>query len=121
MKTEKTVDVGPLFNRDGTVAVDAVKYPALHRSLQRGLDAQGESSRAGWAKVVELRRAGDADAADRLVRKLLGVQGPPMSEETKEKLRIYNEEHKDEIRERRQQQVAIRRRTLALLTTGTRR
>lgn len=118
MKIEKTVDDGPLFNRNGTVAVDAKKYPTLHRSLSRGCAGQEGTSREGWARVVELRRAGESDAAGRLVRKLLGIQGPPMSEETKAKLRQHNEEHKDEIRERRQQQVQVRRRTIALLTTG---
>lgn len=115
------MDNGPLFNRNGSVAVDATKYPSLYRALERSRVAHQEMGRAGWARVVELRRAGQDDAASRLVRKLLGVQGEPMSDETKEKLRIYNEEHKDEIRERRQQQVAVRRRTIALLTTGTKR
>lgn len=119
-RVEKKPDAGPLFNRDGTVAVDPVKYPTLYRSLQRGRETHG-SSLEGWARVVELRRAGESDAADRLVRKLLGVQGPPMSEETKEKLRIYNEEHKEEIKLRKQQEKQVRRRTLALLTTGRRR
>lgn len=119
-RLEKKADTGPLFNRNGTVAVDPVKYPTLHRSLERGREMHG-SSREGWARVVELRKTGEADAADRLVRKLLGVQGPPMSEETKEKLRIYNEEHKEEIKLRKQHEKEVRRRTLALLTTGRRR
>jgi hypothetical protein len=121
MKSQKTIDAGPLFNRDGSVAVDAKKYPTLHRALSRSHAAVDGMGRAGWGRVVELRRAGEADAAGRLVRKLLGIQGLPMSEETKEKLRQYNEEHKDEIKERRQQQVQVRRRTIALLTTGRRR
>lgn len=96
--------------------VNPVKCPHLYAALQRGQGRQYE----GWARVVELRRSGQEDAAGRLVRKLLGVQGPPMPEEVKEKLRRYNEEHRDEIRERRLQAVATRRRTLALLTTGGR-
>lgn len=97
--------------------VDPVKCPRLYAALERGLDRQYN----GWAHVVELRREGQLDAADRLVRKLLGVQGPPMSEETKEKLRLYNEEHKEEIKARRQQEAETRRRTIALLTTGKKR
>lgn len=41
-----------------------------------------------------------------------------MSEETKEKLREYNETHKEEIKARRDQEREVRRRTLALLQTG---
>jgi hypothetical protein len=115
-KIEKPVDRGPFFNQDGTVAVDGLKYPTLRRALERSRPA-----REGWAKVVELRLAHEEDAADRLVRKLLGVQGPPMSEETKEKLREYNETHKEEIKERKEQKLEVRRRTIALLSTGTRR
>lgn len=96
--------------------VDPVKCPHLYAALQRGLDHQYN----GWAHVVELRREGKEDSADRLVRKLLGVQGPPMSEETKEKLRKYSEDHKEEIKARRHQEAETRRRTLALLTTGGR-
>ena len=97
--------------------VNPVKCPHLYAALKRGQESQYE----GWVRVVELRRSGQEDAAGRLVRKLLGVQGPPMPEEVKEKLRRYNEEHRDEIRERRLQAVATRRRTLALLTTGKKR
>lgn len=116
MKKTNAQDSGPLFRRDGSVAVDPLKYPSLYRSLTRSLQ-----SREAWKRVIELRRAGQDEAAGRLVRKLLGIQGPPMSEETKEKLRQYNEEHKDEIKARREQRIAVRRRTLALLTTGKRR
>lgn len=108
--------VGPLFKQDGTPAVDPATCPTLYRALARCSGQQRE----GWGRVVELRRAGESDAADRLVRKLLGVQGPPMSEETKEKLRAYNEAHKDEIKQRKQQARDVRRRTVALLTTGRR-
>jgi hypothetical protein len=96
--------------------VNPKKCPYLYAALKRGLDRQYD----GWARVVELRQSGQEDAAGRLVRKLLGVQGPPMSEETKEKLRQYSEEHAEEIRERRKSEAQIRRRTLALLTTGRR-
>ena len=112
-KVPKVEDHGPLWNKDGTVAVDASKYPTLHRALSRI-----KNDREDWKQVVELRRSGEHDAACKMVRKILGIQGPPMSEETKEKLRIYNEEHKEEIKERRQTQVQLRRRTIALLTTG---
>lgn len=97
--------------------VDPVKCPSLYAALKR---AEVRYIDEGWARVAEFRRTGQDGAADRLVRKLLGVQGPPMSEETKEKLRLYNEEHKDEIKERKQQEREIRQRTIALLTTGRR-
>jgi CHASE3 domain sensor protein len=97
--------------------VDPVKCPTLHAALKR---AELRYLDEGWARVVQLRREGNQDAADRLVRKLLGVQGPPMSEETKEKLRLWNEEHKEEIQERKRTEREIRRRTIALLTTGRR-
>lgn len=117
MKKPKSETGGPLFKKDGTPAVDPVTCPTLYRALARCRDRQRE----GWGRVVELRSAGEADAADRLVRKLLGVQGPPMTEETKEKLRAYNEAHKEEIKQRAQQRRDVRRRTLALLTTGGRK
>jgi CHASE3 domain sensor protein len=97
--------------------VDPVKCPRLHAALRREVEAR----QGGWAKVAELRRAGDLDAADRLVRRLLGVQGAPMSEETKEKLREYTEAHKDEIRDRRKHERDVQRRTRALLVTGGKR
>jgi hypothetical protein len=96
--------------------VDPVKCPHLYAALKRGLDRQNE----GWGRVVELRESGQDGSAARLVRKLLGVQGPPMSDETKEKLRQYNEENAEEIKERKQQEREIRQRTVALLTTGGR-
>ena len=97
--------------------VNAKKCPHLHAALVR----EESRSRDGWVRVVELRRAGQDDAAGRLVRKLLGIQGPPMSKETKEKLRQYNLEHKEEIRERRHQEVEVRRRTIAMLTNVKRK
>ena len=50
-----------------------------------------------WACVVEARASGDIDQVDRLARKAMGVKSPPMTEETKEKLRQYNEENKDAV------------------------
>jgi hypothetical protein len=96
--------------------IDPVKCPRLHAAIKRTEERGG--SREGWARVVAFRAAGDQDAADRLVRKLLGVQGPPMSEETKAKLREYNEAHREEIKARRAQEREVRERTLALLKTG---
>jgi predicted metal-binding protein len=96
--------------------IDPVKCPHLYRAIKRMEERNG--SLEAWARVVALRTAGQQDAAERLVRKLLGVQGPPMSEETKEKLRQYNEAHKEEIKTRRERDREIRKRTIALLTTG---
>lgn len=97
--------------------VDPVKCPTLYAALKR---AEVRYIDEGWARVVELRRTGQDGSAERLIRKLLGVQGPPMSEETKEKLRRWNEEHKEEIQERKKTEREIRSRTIALLTTGRR-
>lgn len=55
---------------------------------------------AEWQEVVTARRAGEADKADRLVKKILGITGPPMTEEKKAELRAYREEHKEELAER---------------------
>lgn len=106
-----------LFSKDGTVLVDPKRCPTLHRSLVR---SHGHA-REGWARVVELRATGQEEMAARLVRRLLGVQGEPMSEEKKEALRRWKEEHKDEIKERKQTELEVRKRTLALLKTGPRR
>ena len=52
-----------------------------------------------WAKVLALRREGKEQEADVLVRKITGTY-KEMTEEAKEKLREYYEEHKEEIRAR---------------------
>lgn len=62
-----------------------------------------------WAKVAELRRAGRDAEADGLVRKTLGVKGPPMTEEARARVREYERTHKDEIRERRRRRRVLRR------------
>lgn len=103
------MDNGPLFNKDGSIAVDPKKYPLLYARLQAG-----QAWREDWKKVRELRLIGRHDAADRLAHKLIcrayGIRGPEMDEETKEKLRQYNEAHKDEIRERRRQKREVEKR-----------
>lgn len=111
---------GPLLYKNGMVRVDPTKYPHLHAALERGM-ADYREKRAEWARVAELRRAGQVDSADRLARKLLGVQGPPMSEAKKAELRAYNEAHKDERAEKRRLAAEVRRRTKALLATGRKR
>jgi hypothetical protein len=103
-----------LFARNGTVMVDVKRCPRLHRALVLGRLRQ----RADWAKVLELRQAGEDEAAERLVRRILGVKGPAMSEEKKAELRAYKEAHKEEIKQRQKQRQEVRRRTLALLKTG---
>jgi hypothetical protein len=113
----KDEDCGALFRRDGTVAVDAAKYPALHRALEAGA-RRLRQEHAEWARIAELRHEGQAGSADRLARKLLGVQGAPMSEETKEKLRAYNEAHKAEIKQRQKQKNLLRRRTFGRSRRG---
>jgi hypothetical protein len=68
----------------------------------------GCSTDPRWGEVVRARRAGHASTADRIARKILGV-AEPMSEEAKEKLREYNETHKEQIKARRKAQAAARK------------
>jgi len=118
-RKQKIEDTGPLFNKDGTVAVDATKYPRLHAALERGRTKQRER----WERVQELRRAGLDGSAERLAKRLLGVKSKkgPMTEEKKEYLAQWKEEHKDDIKQRKQSEREIRQRTLALLKTGTKK
>jgi len=62
-----------------------------------------------WARVANLRRSGRDHEAEGLARKLLGVKGPPMTEEARARVREYERTHKDEIRQRRQQRRVLRR------------
>jgi hypothetical protein len=101
-----------LINKDGSIAVDPQKHPELHRALGAGL-----AWREQWARIVELHRAGQHDAADRLRRKILGLV-EPMSDEAKAKLRAYNEDHKDEIRARAKIKRIERRRLRAVMKAG---
>ncbi|MGH8898800.1 MAG: hypothetical protein ACRDZ4_17705 [Egibacteraceae bacterium] len=113
-------DRGPLVGPGLANLVDAQRYPALHATVERRLESAREE-RGQWQRIAELRREGQVEAAERLARKLLGIQGPPMTEEKKEELRAWKEAHKEEIRQRKEQQRSVRERTLALLTTGRRR
>lgn len=98
--------------------VDPVKCPRLYAKLVQ----QEERADADWKRVAELKNKGLDGSAKRLVKKILGVKkGPPMSAETKETLRRHNEEHAEEIKERKQQEREIRKRTITLLTTGKKR
>jgi hypothetical protein len=94
------------LTQGGKVLVDATRCPRLHAALTRGL----VRVRSEWDRVVDLRRAGDLDKADRVAARLLGVKGEPMDEETKAKLRAYAEEHKDEIAAKRRLRSAILKR-----------
>ena len=58
------------------------------------------SSNKDWQQVIDARKAGNDMQADKLIRKVLGIHHP-MSEEAKEKLRLHNEAHKDDIALRR--------------------
>ena len=49
-----------------------------------------------WCKIAEARKSGQDGAADKLLRKALGIK-TEMSEETKQKLKSYYEEQKEEI------------------------
>lgn len=99
----------------GISNVDPVKCPRLYAALQR----ERERREAAWKRVQELRQEGRDQSAHRVVKKILGVKkGPPMSEDKKEELAQWKEEHKDDIKQRKQQEREIRQRTIALLTTG---
>ena len=69
---------------------------------------------AGWRDVVLARERGEIASAERMTRKLLGVV-EPMTEEAKEKLRKYREEHKEEIAERARLKRRIRRAERAIM------
>ncbi len=98
--------------------VDPVKCPVLYAKLLR----QEQKADADWKRIAELRKSGQDGSARRMVKKVLGVKkGPPMTEEKKATLADWKEQHKDEIKERKQQEREIRRRTIALLTTGKKR
>lgn len=97
------------------IDVDPARCPRLYAALQR----ERERRDAAWKRVQELREEGRDQSAQRVVKQILGVKkGPPMSEGKKEELAQWKEEHKGEIKERKQQEREIRKRTIALLTTG---
>ena len=48
------------------------------------------AGRRGWSQVGHLRAIGKLEDAQELARDLLGVQGPKMTEEQKQKLREYS-------------------------------
>lgn len=68
-----------------------------------------------WARVSELKRQGETGSAERLARKLLGIKGEPMTPEAKEKLRIYKEEHADQIKAREELKRTTRKRLEVLI------
>lgn|SRR5574339_243137 len=49
-----------------------------------------------WAEVLKLKRLGKYSEADTMVKKITGTY-KEMTEEAKEKLRQYYEDHKDDI------------------------
>ena len=108
----------PLIDRDGTINVLQAKCPALYRALVRSAAASAKT-RFQWERVMHLKREGHSDQGDRLAKRLLGVKGEPMSEETKEKLRQYQEEHKGEIKVRQEVKRDVRRRTKVLLASSS--
>jgi len=61
-----------------------------------------------WNAVVNARKAGQYKLAKRLTHKILGIS-KPMSEESKEKLRRYNEENKELIAERRHEKYMLKK------------
>ena len=62
-ETSPAPSTGPIYNKDGSIAVDQKKYPVLYRAAQRGLAWREE-----WARVVELRKIGEDE---RLAGRLL--------------------------------------------------
>lgn len=106
-----------LFDRDGNVLVSKRQYPSLHRSLQQGVGPY-RRERADWLRVATLRTKGRPEQAQRIARRLMGIEGPPMNDEDKARLRQYAVDHVDEIKARREQKAALRRRTKELLKKG---
>jgi len=92
---------------------DAQKYPYLAAATDRG-NALVQKNKDDWKRVIELKAAGKEGSADRLVRKIFGIQ-EPMTEEDKEKLRIYNADHAEEIKQRKEERKALKARTLELI------
>lgn len=79
---------------------------------------QDECYSRGWQEVVNLRLAGEYEAADRKTRKLLGVN-TPMTEEDKQKLKEYYEEHKEEIKIRAKAKRQAKKRQQELMKSGS--
>lgn len=53
-----------------------------------------------WAQIAVARKNGEDSLVDKLIRKAFGIHRP-MSEEAKEKLRLHNVEHKEDIKLKR--------------------
>ncbi len=106
-----------LFDADGQVLVSQQTFPHLHRALETGLKGY-RKDRADWERVAQLRQAGKTETAYRIARRLLGVQGEPMSEEDKGRLRQYGIDNADAIRERRIQKQRLKKRTRDLIKSG---
>lgn len=68
-----------------------------------------------WGRVMKLRQNGEIESAERLARRLLGVKGEPMDDETKEKLRQWKEEHAEEIKARSEVKRQARERLEAMV------
>lgn len=99
--------------------INAKQYPHLARATERGLKLHAEH-RDGWARLAELRRTRQDQAADRLTRQLLGIKGDPMPEDVKAALRakraaMTDEEKKAERDQRRTNRILQR---LAARATG---
>jgi predicted transcriptional regulator len=60
---------------------------------QKTVECEGRNI---WIKIIDARRSGQETLVDRLLRKAYGIK-TEMSEETKQKLRKYYQEHKEEI------------------------
>lgn len=79
------------------------------------LKNHGCSAKEDWARVTLLKEKGEDQMAERLARKLLGVKGEPMDEETKEKLRQWKADHAEEIKDREELKKTTRQRLEALV------
>lgn len=73
-----------------------------------------------WNEVMELRKNGQHDKADKKANILMGIKPMPMSDETKEKLRVYNETHKAEIKQK-QKLKRIQKKILKQRLKGTKK
>lgn len=66
---------GPLADREGRVLVDPVRFPTLHRAVDRAM-APRRVQRQAWADVAAAKRAGREGEAGVLLAEIFGTAPP---------------------------------------------
>jgi len=97
VESEISHNPNQLYDMNYTNLVDKNKCPALYRSLERWLISEREKLEK-WKKHYESMREGNFDKASKIYRDIMGIFGEPMTEDVKQRLREWNEEHKEEIK-----------------------